>query len=81
MHVPLLSGQEIKEIINQGCKLLNISMSDNLTEKISYYSNRLASLTHQMLILLFVILIKFTNNNISIKESVINILKVLLNHM
>lgn len=48
MHVPLLSGQEIKEIINQGCKLLNISMSDNLIEKISYYSNRLASLTHQM---------------------------------
>lgn len=48
LHVPLLSGQEIKEIINQGCKLLNISMSDNLIEKISYYSNRLASLTHQM---------------------------------
>lgn len=33
LHVPLLSGQEIKEIINQGCKLLNISMSDNLIEK------------------------------------------------
>lgn len=48
LHVPLLSGQEIKEIINQGCKLLNISMSDNLIEKISYYSNRLASLTHQI---------------------------------
>lgn len=48
LHVPLLTEQEIKEIINQGCKLLNISMSDNLIEKISYYSNRLASLTHQM---------------------------------
>lgn len=48
LHVPLLTEYEIKEIINQGCKLLNISMSDNLIEKISYYSNRLASLTHQM---------------------------------
>lgn len=48
LHVPLLSEIEIKAIINQGCKLLNISMSDNLTEKVSYYSNRLASLTHQM---------------------------------
>lgn len=48
LHVPLLSENEIKAIINQGCKLLNISMSENLIEKISYYSNRLASLTHQM---------------------------------
>lgn len=46
--VPLLTEQEIKEVINRGCKLLNISMSENLIEKISYYSNRLASLTHQM---------------------------------
>lgn len=48
LHVPLLSEKEITAIINQGCKLLNISMSDNLIEKISYYSNRLASLAHQM---------------------------------
>lgn len=48
LHVPLLSDKEIKAIINQGCKFLNISMSGNLIEKISYYSNRLASLTHQM---------------------------------
>ena len=48
LHVPLLSESEIKAIIYQGCKLLNISMSNNLIEKISYYSNRLASLAHQM---------------------------------
>lgn len=48
LQVPLLSENEIKAIINQGCRLLNISMSNNLIEKISYYSNCLASLTHQM---------------------------------
>lgn len=48
LHVPLLSKKEINAIINQGCKILNVSMSNNLIEKISYYSNQLASLTHQM---------------------------------
>lgn len=48
LHVPLLSEKEIKTIINHGCEILNISMSENLIKKISFYSNRLASLTHQM---------------------------------
>lgn len=48
LHVPLLSEEEIKKIINLGCKCLNIEMSESLTEKIVFYSNQLASLTHQM---------------------------------
>lgn len=48
LHVPLLLESEIKALVKRGCDILNISMSDNLVEKISYYSNRLASLTHQM---------------------------------
>ena len=48
LHVPLLSETEIKEIIKLGCKCLNVRMSDSLIDKIVYYSNQLASLTHQM---------------------------------
>lgn len=48
LYVPLLSEAEIKEIISLGCKYLNIEMSESLTEKIVFYSNQLASLTHQM---------------------------------
>lgn len=48
VHVPLLSESEIKEIINIGCRCLHIEMSDSLIEKIVFYSNQLASLTHQM---------------------------------
>lgn len=33
LHVPLLSEEEIKKIINLGCKCLNIEMSESLTEK------------------------------------------------
>ena len=48
LYVPLLSESEIKQIINLGCKCLNIEMSKALIEKIVFYSNQLASLTHQM---------------------------------
>lgn len=48
LHVPLLNETEIKQIINLGCKYLHIEMSESLIEKIVFYSNQLASLTHQM---------------------------------
>lgn len=48
IHVPLLTDEEIRCIIEKGCKLLRISMSSNLIDKIIFYSNNLASLTHQM---------------------------------
>lgn len=48
VHVPLLSEKEIREIINRGCQCLHIEMSESLIDKIVFYSNQLASLTHQM---------------------------------
>lgn len=48
VHVPLLSEKEIREIINIGCRCLHIEMSESLIDKIVFYSNQLASLTHQM---------------------------------
>ena len=48
LSVPLLTDNEILEIINQGCECLNIDMTQPLKDKIMHYSNRLASLAHQM---------------------------------
>lgn len=48
LNVPLLTDDEILEIINQGSECLNIVMSDALKDKIIHYSNRLASMAHQM---------------------------------
>lgn len=48
IHVPLLTDEEIRCIIEKGCKLLRISMSDRLIDKIIFYSNNLGSLAHQM---------------------------------
>ena len=48
LHVPLLDEKEIKQIIDIGCKCLHIKMSKSLIDKIVFYSNQLASLTHQM---------------------------------
>ena len=48
IHVPLLTDEEIKCFIEKGCKLLRISMSDKLIDKIVFYSNNLGSLAHQM---------------------------------
>lgn len=36
VHVPLLSENEIKQIINKGCKCLHIQMSESLIEKIVF---------------------------------------------
>lgn len=48
LSVPLLTDEEILEIVNQGCQCLNIEMTQPLKDKIMHYSNRLASLAHQM---------------------------------
>ena len=48
LNVPLLKDEEILEIINRGCRCLNIEMTEPLKDKIMHYSNRLASLAHQM---------------------------------
>lgn len=48
LHVPLLEESDIKQIIHLGCECLHIKMSESLIEKIVFYSNQLASLTHQM---------------------------------
>lgn len=46
LFVPLLKDQEIEQIIKKGLKLLNIFVEETLIEKIIYYSNNLASVTH-----------------------------------
>jgi len=48
IFVPLLEYYEMEKIIEKGCELLNIGMDDVLKKNITYYSNNLAALTHQM---------------------------------
>lgn len=47
-EIPLLNDMEIKEIVERGCELLNIEMSDDLIERIIHYSNQLGALAHQL---------------------------------
>lgn len=48
VSVPLLTDEEIKEIILNGFSLLNIEPSTALVEKLIYYSDRLGASAHQM---------------------------------
>lgn len=48
IKVPLLKDEEIKEIIEQGCHLLNVVMSDKLVQNLVSYSNNIGSLAHFM---------------------------------
>lgn len=48
LQVPMLSDDEIKTIITRGCELMNVTMTDQLIEKLVYYSNNIGSLVHQM---------------------------------
>jgi len=48
IFVPLMSDDEIREIIIGGTGYLNISFSDDLVELIIKYSNGLASICHQL---------------------------------
>lgn len=46
--VPLMTNSQIESIIKKGMDLLNVKMEQSLIDKIIYYSNNLASITHQM---------------------------------
>ena len=46
--ITMLTDDEIKEIILNGCRLLNIEMEPALIDKLVYYSARLGSTAHQM---------------------------------
>lgn len=48
VEVPLLSNNEIREIVLNGCKYLNLKFDNRLVDKILYYSNRIGLLAHQM---------------------------------
>ena len=48
IEVPLLSNDEIKEIVLNGCRYLNLKFDDELVNKILFYSNRIGLLAHQL---------------------------------
>lgn len=48
LFVPLLTNEEIKSIVEKGFNLLNVRINTELKDKIVYYSNNLASITHQI---------------------------------
>lgn len=48
IKVPLLTDKEIKEIIVNGCKLLNVEFSDRLSNNLVSYSNNIGALAHSM---------------------------------
>jgi hypothetical protein len=48
VSVPLLSDDEIKEIINKGLGILNIKFKKDVVDKIAYYSNNLGAIAHQI---------------------------------
>jgi hypothetical protein len=52
IEVPLMKVSELEEIINKGCILLNIVIPEEVVEKIAIYSSGLASVTHQMALLI-----------------------------
>lgn len=48
-YVPLMSDAEIREIVSQGFRLMNIKTpEEDLIEKIIHYSNNLAAVCHQL---------------------------------
>jgi hypothetical protein len=48
VHVKLMTIDELENIIKKGSKLLNIHFPREIIDEITYYSNGLASLCHQM---------------------------------
>ena len=48
VKVHMLSEEEIRTLISNGCTLLNLDMESDLLDKISYYSSHIASTAHQM---------------------------------
>ena len=52
IYVPLMTDDELQEIVIKGNQLLNFNFSKDVTEKISLYSSGLASVTHQISLLI-----------------------------
>lgn len=48
VHVPLLTDDEIRDIITNGFRLLNVVPTLSLVDKLVYYSDRLGAYAHQM---------------------------------
>lgn len=48
IHVPLLEDFEIEQLLRQGFNLLRVNVPTELVSSIVYYSNHLASVSHQM---------------------------------
>ena len=48
IKVPLLTDKEIREIIVNECKLLNVGFSDRLSNNLVSYSNNIGALAHSM---------------------------------
>lgn len=48
VHVPLMSNEEIMNIIKNGFSLLNAEVDDDLVELIAKYSNNLAAVAHNL---------------------------------
>lgn len=48
VEVPLLTKDEIKNVIKIGCEAMNIDLSDELISEIAKYSNCLATIAHQL---------------------------------
>lgn len=48
LFVPLLKNEEIEIIVDKGFDLLNVIIDKDLKNKIVYYSNNIASITHQI---------------------------------
>lgn len=59
LFVPMLNPEEIKQIVRNGCSLLNINMEQSLVDKIIYYSGRIGAHAHHMCLDICL------NNNIS----------------
>lgn len=47
-HVPLMSDDEIREIIKKGCKALNIVIPEPLQDEIIHHSNGLGAICHKL---------------------------------
>lgn len=48
IHVPLMTNDEIGKIVDNGCNMLNVQISDDLIKDISHHSNGVASICHQL---------------------------------
>jgi hypothetical protein len=48
IEVPLMSGEELDEIVVKGEQLLNVRFSDEIKASIKHYSNGLAAVAHQL---------------------------------